>query len=189
LYYQGHAKIFSLIKAARIARTIAFVEERDWFSKRLRFELDLLKKQAERKGFVPAVRLNLLSDVEWENVFPWVFDYPFQYYDYLKSAKRMFRWCNDELPANYHLTFSRSETNEADCVRVLEAGGNVAVVYRDKDLPKAWKGYKVVNGDKTDLRFLDSLGCVIGLYAKGTAKADKTGFVVDNAIRTPLALI
>ena len=40
-----------------------------------------------------------------------------------------------QLAPNYHVTFSRSETNEADCLRVLEAGGNVAVVFAGASQP------------------------------------------------------
>jgi hypothetical protein len=47
------------------------------------------------------------------------------------------------------------------------------------DLPETWKGFKVIDGDKTDERFLDEKGVVVGLKAKGDAKKDQSGFVVD----------
>jgi hypothetical protein len=62
---------------------------------------------------------------------------------------------------------------------VLEMGGNVAVVFRNQ-LPKTWKGFEVVNGDETDLRFLDKKGVVVGLIEKGFAKKDETGFVQEG---------
>jgi hypothetical protein len=72
-----------------------------------------------------------------------------------------------------------AEDNEAQALEVLNQGGNVAVVFRDK-LPKSYLGFQVVNGDKTDLRFLDPKGGVIvGLKAKGKAKKDVSGFVKD----------
>ena len=37
----------------------------------------------------------------------------------------------------------------------------------------------VARGDDTDLRFLDAPRHCIGLYAKGNAKRDSTGFVRD----------
>ena len=60
---------------------------------------------------------------------------------------------------------------------------NVAVVFRDK-IPKSYKGYEVIDGDDSDLRFLDKFkswetGGIVGLKAKGPAKKDKSGFVVD----------
>ena len=82
-------------------------------------------------------------------------------------------------PSNYHLTFSRSETNDKLAEMVLEMGGNVAVVFRNQ-LPKTWKGYEVVNGDDNDLRFLDKQGVVVGLIEKGMAKKDTTGFVQEG---------
>ena len=47
-------------------------------------------------------------------------------------------------------------------------------------LPKTWKGYEVVNGDESDLRFLDKRGVVVGLIEKGMAKKDETGFVQEG---------
>jgi hypothetical protein len=38
---------------------------------------------------------------------------------------------------------------------------------------------QVIDGDKTDMRFADPRGVIVGLFAKGLAKADRTGFVVD----------
>ena len=108
-----------------------------------------------------------------------------QFYDYTKSFKRM---CNflgkpfikgETFPSNYHLTFSRSENNDKKCEMVLSMGGNVAVVFRNQ-LPETWKGFEVVNGDESDLRFLDKKGVVVGLIEKGLAKKDETGFVVEG---------
>lgn len=97
-----------------------------------------------------------------------------QFVDYTKSAKRMFK----AMPANYDLTFSRSETNHDDCVRVLAAGKNVAIIF-GKPMPADWEGFPVIDGDKHDLRHLDPKGVVVGLKPKGhKAKTDRTGFVI-----------
>ena len=99
-----------------------------------------------------------------------------------KSAfiiKRMKAFLNGELPSNYHLTFSCSETNEKIAKLVLEMGGNVAVVFRNQ-LPDTWNGVEVVDGDESDLRFLDKKGVVVGLIEKGLAKKDLTGFVKEG---------
>jgi hypothetical protein len=77
------------------------------------------------------------------------------------------------------LTFSRSESNDKIAKLVLEMGGNVAVVFRNQ-LPQTWNGFEVVNGDETDLRFLDKKGVVVGLIEKGRAKKDQTGFVQEG---------
>ncbi len=182
LHHQGMGRVFPSIHLARIAKTIAYMEHRPEFLAMLYREMVSRVRLGRRKGFIPAVRPNMVSDVMWERAAPRLFrDFPdVQWYDYTKHGKRMLRWCDGKLPPNYHLTFSRNEDNDADCVRVLEAGGTVAVVFATKELPAAWRGYPVVNGDETDMRFMDEPSTVIGLYAKGTGKKDDSGFVVPT---------
>jgi hypothetical protein len=82
-------------------------------------------------------------------------------------------------PVNYDLTFSFSEeTTPAQVREIIRKGGNVAVVFR-KDIPKEFMGYDVISGMEHDFRFLDKKGCIVGLEARGRAKHDDTGFVVD----------
>jgi hypothetical protein len=101
-----------------------------------------------------------------------------QFVDYTKNPKRFDR----ALPANYYLTFSRSETNEIVARDLLSRGVNVAVVFHTA-IPKTYLGVKVIDGDKHDLRHLDPRGgFVIGLLPKGwKAKKDQSGFVVRLA--------
>jgi len=89
----------------------------------------------------------------------------------------MIQFLRGELPENYHLTFSRKENNQAKVELVSSMGGNVAVVFNK--LPQTYLGKPVVDGDKSDLRFLDPKGVIVGLLAKGKGKQDKTGFVVQ----------
>lgn len=91
------------------------------------------------------------------------------------SSRTFCTWHRRDLPANYHLTFSLAEDNDAFAVKALENGMNVAAVFRT--LPDTFMGRKVINGDDTDLRFLDEQGVIVGLKAKGKAKKDATGFV------------
>ena len=110
-------------------------------------------------------------------------DYPeIQFYDYTKVYNRVYR----ELPDNYHLTISYSEANQNYALKVrqaaIETGTNMAVVFRDKNrIPKYFMGLPVIDGDKDDLRFLDPSNQphVVALYAKGDAKKDNSGFVID----------
>jgi hypothetical protein len=128
--------------------------------------------------------LNLTSDLPWEKIkfdgrsilnhFPQV-----MFYDYTKSPERMTAFLAGEMPKNYHLTFSKSETNGAIAESILKSGGNVAMVFR-KSLPSKWLGVEVVNGDETDLRFLDGAGKIIGLVEKGKARKDESGFVIEH---------
>ena len=63
----------------------------------------------------------------------------------------------------------------------LNDGANVSIVFRD-GLPRFWRGYKVIDGDESDILMVYNKNVILGLQAKGEGKKDKTGFVVD-AIR------
>lgn len=177
LYSAGRGA-FSNVQKYRIAKTQAYFADKVAFLQSLDKDVAGLIAKASRQSMRPAVRLNGTSDIAWERTgimerFPSV---PF--YDYTKNPLRYAQFLSGKLPKNYRLVFSRSETNEAQCLEFLSKGGNVSVVFR-KSLPKAWKGFRVIDGDKTDLRFLDPKGVVVGLIAKGKAKGDVSGFVVD----------
>lgn len=185
---------FNSVQTARIKKTRWFFSNRDAFMERLFEDCKALLRKAKRLSMLPCVRLNGTSDLAFHRLivpskgltlmelFP---DVPF--YDYTKSIKKALDNAHGLHPANYHVTFSRdSASNETECEQVLRAGGNVSVVFRDT-LPAVWKHRPVLNGDTTDLRFLDRRaragrsGFVVGLKAKGKAKRDTSGFVVDAA--------
>jgi hypothetical protein len=171
------------IQESRIKKTKWFYNDRENFMLQLVKEIGNAIKLAVKKSQTPCFRLNLTSDLAWESqkfngvklmeIFPDV-----QFYDYTKSVKRMEKYLSGKFPSNYHLTFSRSESNADETEKVLSLGGNVAAVFR-KELPKTWNGYKVINGDETDLRFLDEKNIIVGLVEKGLAKKDETGFVLE----------
>jgi hypothetical protein len=173
------------VQKARIKKTLFFFKDKQGFLAELWAEVAKSIKSAARKNMVPCFRLNLTSDLPWEKIkfngqsvmeaFPNV-----QFYDYCKSPERMTKFVNGEMPQNYHLTFSRSETNGALALAFLKSGGNVAMVFR-KSLPATYFGHEVIDGDETDLRFLDGSGKIIGLKEKGLAKKDATGFVLEPA--------
>ena len=173
------------VQDSRIAKTKLFFEQRFDFLAKLSKEISSTIKSASKKGLQAVFRPNLTSDIAWEDIVNEdgvnLFEKheSIQFYDYTKSFKRMKAFLDGELPSNYHLTFSCSETNEKIAKLVLEMGGNVAVVFRNQ-LPKTWNGYEVVNGDESDLRFLDKKGVVVGLIEKGMAKKDATGFVKEG---------
>jgi len=171
------------VQKARIKKTLFFFKDKQGFLAELWAEVAKSIKSAARKNMIPCFRLNLTSDLPWEKIkfngqsvmeaFPNV-----QFYDYCKSPERMTKFVNGEMPKNYHLTFSRSETNGALALAFLKSGGNVAMVFR-KSLPATYFGHEVIDGDETDLRFLDGSGKIIGLKEKGLAKKDETGFVLE----------
>ena len=113
--------------------------------------------------------------IDGKNIFEW---FPnVQWYDYTKIPNRKVSHLS-----NYHLTWSYSAANpkyEQYFDDVIRNGMSVAVVLRKPINLKTWRGYKVVDGDKDDLRFLDPKQSIVALYAKGRAKKDQSGFVVD----------
>ena len=179
LNYSGRGQWFknkdglNPIHAARIYKTNYWFNERAEFLGKLRHEVRLAIKRETARGYTPVFRLNGTSDIRFENYgifekFPEV-----QFYDYTKLSNRR------NLPANYKLTFSRSEINDSEIPAAFRNGMNVAAVFRDQ-LPAKYNGRRVIDGDKHDLRFLDPPGVYVGLAAKGSrGKKDKTGFIID----------
>ena len=168
------------VQDARVKKTRRFFEDRDGFISQLYKEIKSSVKSAAKKQIDSCFRLNLTSDILWERFV--VKDFPqSQFYDYTKHLKRFVRFLEGKLPANYHLTYSRDETTPDTLVKSLCAsGGNVAVVFRGKELPRKWLGIEVIDGDDSDLRFQDGEGKIVGLLEKGLAKKDETGFVVES---------
>jgi len=177
LYSAGRGA-FTSVQQARIAKTKFFVSDKHAFVENLKLNVSKLVSNCLKTKAIPTVRLNGTSDINWERYSVIQAFNEVQFYDYTKNYFRMNLFLDGKLPSNYSLTFSRSETNESQCLEVLNRGGNVAVVFRDKVLPSHWNGFKVINGDENDLRFLDPKGVVVGLTAKGKAKTDTSGFVV-----------
>ena len=171
--------IMHSVQEARIKKTKWFFEDRLAFTLQLIKEIKSRKKSAVKNNLTPCFRLNLTSDLPWENLSV-MLPFPFlQFYDYTKDKKRMLRYLNGELPPNYYLTYSRSEeTRDEEIHDLCNKGGNVAIVFRDH-LPSEWQGIKVIDGDINDLRFLDEYSKIVGLKAKGLAKKDETGFVLE----------
>jgi hypothetical protein len=184
LYKAGRGAMNS-VQTARINKTIWFFTERNTFMQQLVVDIAKIIKKANKKGLQPLVRLNGTSDIRWESVaftgvdgieyvnifaaFPEV-----TFYDYTKDVNRK------DLPANYDLTFSYSgvEGFQPYVEKALLNNMRMAVVFRkEKDIPATFMGIPVVSGDNSDVRHLDDK-VIVGLYAKGKAKLDTTGFVV-----------
>ena len=170
LYTAGRGS-FNNVQQARINRTRFLHDHHDKFMDQLYVELTRFRISTERKGFKPAVRLNGTSDISWRRV---IKHHPeLQFYDYTKSAARIL---GNDLP-NYWLTFSRSESNWETCRKVLDDGKNVAAVF--STVPSEYQGYRVINGDDSDVRFRDPTPVIVGLTPKGKARKDKSGFVIQ----------
>jgi len=179
LYWAGFGR-YTSIQQSRIKKTKLFIEERELFKKILTKDINAFLRECKQKNRKPCLRLNGLSDIPLENIWPSLFNKydNIQFYDYTKSPKRMNKFLNRQLPRNYYLIFSRSENNEHLCPTFLRRGGNVAIVF--EQMPKLWNRFKVIDGDKHDLRFIEPRPRVVGLLPKGRAKHDTTGFVLRN---------
>jgi hypothetical protein len=183
LYSAGRGA-FNNVQQSRIDKTLYFFEDRENFMRTLVKNISSLIKKAHSKGLKPLVRLNGTSDIRWEtievlnsglNIFEFFSDV--QFYDYTKDVNRK------DIPENYDLTFSYSGV-ESFSKYVEQAKAKrmrMAVVFRrEANIPTMFKGIRVVSGDNSDVRHLDEQGVIVGLYAKGQAKKDNTGFVVHN---------
>lgn len=152
--------------AARLRRTKMFFEYRPWFMGLLVNDIYLATLKAKALNMQLVVRPNGTSDLPWEkirtknsrNIFE---EFPdIQFMDYTKIPGR-------KTPDNYHLTFSLSDSNEADAQRWLDQGGNVAMIYDDV-MPTQFMGTSTIDGDEHDLRFLDPTPSIVALKRKVT---------------------
>lgn len=179
LYTSGMGKLTS-VQTARINKSNFYIENRHEFLKQLFKEVGNKYKTHKRNGKKFCVRLNGTSDINYlrqkidgKNIFETYPDVTF--YDYTKNHFMVL----ENSHKNYHLTYSRSENNDEMCMNLLNDGFNVSMVFH-KELPKEYKGFKVIDGDVSDLRFLDPANCIVGLkYKNTTAKdVDKNDFII-----------
>ena len=197
LYTAGRGK-FSNVQEARIKKTQYFLTDRENFMLDLYKSIIKLIRKAEKSNLIPVVRLNGTSDLRFENI---RFNYngkhktifqafrTVQFYDYTKYDLNSGRWNN--LPSNYDLTYSLAENNQLEALELLLANKRVAAVYKNKlpelqyfNVKKVGLTFPVLNADESDLRFNDPGGYICGLNAKGDAKHDQSGFVLNNNIIT-----
>lgn len=172
-------------KNARVWKTTLRFGNPRLFREKLLCESLLHVEAASKTGMLPAIRpdgatdhgdgvwlAKKLQESHWPGHFAsWV-------YDYTKHKKRMMQYIAGKMTDNYHLTFSHSGTNMDDCTDVLNAGGQVAIVFDSKPgtkkragepIPDTFMGHKVLDGDYLygDARFLDPEGPAwIGLRFK-----------------------
>ena len=178
------------IQRARIRRTQLWTNSKQEFLQLLHHEIELHLRGAARKKLTPTIRLNGTSDIQWERVllngrtffehFPDV-----QFYDYTKISKRLY---DKTRPKNYYLCLSGSGADAhylARCEQAERDGHSTVWVARDqakKEILLAHarnQGVPAVDGDEHDLRFIDPPGARVILKAKGSAKKETNGFVLN----------
>ena len=182
LYSAGRGK-FSNVQSSRINKTNFYISNKSLFIKKLATEILREYTKAKKKGIKIAFRLNGTSDLDfvyllqkYANLDISTLKDTATFYDYTKLLGKVKKYL--EHP-NYFVTFSRSEINESVAIAVLNMGGNVAAVFSN-NLPNFWRGFKVIDGDKSDLEMIYNTNVVLGLKAKGDAKKDNSGFVIES---------
>jgi hypothetical protein len=187
LFKQGKGR-FSNVQNSRIAKTEFYLGFRVEFLTQLVKELTKIYTKAQNTKTKICVRLNGTSDLDFLAIVKnrLNFDlleysttlessnYGIIFYDYTKILGKVEKYQN----TNYSLTYSFQGSNLDESLTALELGANLAVVFRKK-LPLEFLNTLVVDGDKSDLQTINHKGKVLGLKAKGSAKKDKSGFVVD----------
>ena len=183
LYTAGRGA-FNNVQTARQRKAEWFYRDRVGFMKQLYHDIQKFSNYCKKRGIQPCVRLNGTTDIRWElipamphnkmNIFQ---EFPeVQFYDYTKIPNRL-------IPDTsiYDLTFSYSGVPEYQrfVKTAVDMGMRLAVVFRYRtQIPKHFMGMDVVDGDDSDLRFLEPQGVVSALYAKGKAVRDTSGFVI-----------
>ena len=176
--------IFSNVQKSRINKANYFVSDKKAFLAQLLKEIKKEIKKASDKNEKIAFRLNGTSDIDFLYLLDKHFNFNVDllhydkvyFYDYTKSLARAKRYQNYR---NYTLTFSKSESNEKETIEALNLGINVAAVFSN-ELPKTYKGIKVIDGDRSDLEMIKFKNVILGLKAKGKARKDTSGFVITN---------
>ena len=182
--YSAGMGIFSNVQKSRINKANYFVSDKKVFLAQLLKEIKREIKKASDKNEKIAFRLNGTSDIDFLYLLDKHFNFNVDllnydkvyFYDYTKSLPRAKRYQNYR---NYTLTFSKSETNQKQVNEAMNLGINIAAVF-SSDLPKTYKGIKVIDGDKSDLEMIKFKNIILGLKAKGKARKDKSGFVITK---------
>lgn len=187
--YRAGRGVFNSTQTARINKTKEFFNEQHAFMHTLVYSINALIKQAKKKGLTPLVRLNGTSDIRWENIrfeyndkYLTIFEVfsDIQFYDYTKIVNRK------DIPSNYDLTISYSGAPgfQKYVQKAINAGERIAVVFRHQEnIPESFLGMESIGGDDSDIRHIEPKNVVVALYAKGKAKKDTSGFVIDSPRR------
>lgn len=201
--------------SSKVLRTHFLAHHPEHAARIIDSELHAHKRKAAREGMLAGVRMNITSDLAWEHHAPKMFEKhkDVQFYDYTKMPNRVLRSLAPKAkpedfhnklghPSNYHLTLSHTgtnhhESNDKDVVKVLEAGGTVAAVFKRSTkgghLPthiedvKTGKRYPVKDGDKDDNTW-DRPNSVSGLKLKGI-KDEHAGHFANHVDEDRIARI
>lgn len=197
--------VTSSTRFALIGRARLYLEFRELFLRKLRDELRAFERLCIRTGRIPAVRLNVSTDIPFEKIAPGIFAEfkRTRFYDYTAYTVQI----RGILPPNYQLCHSWKETTTFAYVSAtIAAGRNIVmpfdsayapqrklfgalpalVIFRCRETGRELS-VPVVNGDKHDIRMrqTDGAGVCVGLHGKsGRGRVDAAvaaGFMRHHA--------
>ena len=176
---------FDNVAQGRQRKTDYWHANQSEFLTQLRNELTNFEKLCNKTNVQPVVRLNVLSDIQWERhdipqAFPAI-----KFYDYTKLAQRL-----DKTPDNYRLMFSYSGTKayQPQVKRALKTDAPISVVFTELPTNPAYRflGRPVIDGDQSDLINLNAGKVIIGLKYKrtkaSTQSVEQSDFVINPNI-------
>lgn len=184
-------------KTARWKRTHYMLAEKQAFLKALQSEIRKHYLYCQKKQFSPVIRLNGTSDLSWNTMI--VLNPEILFYDYTKDVSRYDSWLkqNGNVPfRNYHITFScdeqitphmffRNHGTGSSCAVVFDTESHKRII-KEKTIEINGRKVNIINGDKSDNRFLDDLmiedywsnnPILVALKAKGRARKNGLRFV------------
>lgn len=166
--WTGGRSVTQTVRQAHLVRTAFLAVHPGAFLALLTDEV----QKMESRGVPFGLRLNVASDLRYENFAPWLFEGTnVRAYDYSKSPRRI-------TTDKYRITYSHSERwTDQDIHDRISNGENVAVVFAvaKHNLPATHLGIPVIDGDLSDFRWNDPRGVIVGLAAKGAAKTMPSG--------------
>jgi len=158
------------INICRIKKTRLYFEHHSFFCNWVISEINRAKNRANKLGLRFSVRLNNTSDISPETIYTKINGkrknvlqlFPdVQFYDYTKISGRV--ELMKKYP-NYDVTYSYNGYNMDKCIKMLNNNIRVAMVF--KNVPETFNGFKVINGDLYDMRYLDPKNVIVGLKFK-----------------------
>jgi hypothetical protein len=153
-------KTISNVNKSRFLKTALFFANRSFFNDWIFTEIANLEKLANKKGFIPSVRLNGTADINLKtfknsdgvNVLDKFSN--IQFYDYTKVESQF-----KNTQPNYDITFSFG--GFANLMEVFDAvldGKRISVPFAKEtfsgQFPATFLGMEIYDGDQTDLTFL-----------------------------------
>jgi len=107
--------------SSKILKTHAMAMHPEHFARVLNHEIGTHTKAAEKKGYRPGVRLNVTSDLPFENYSPEIFHmHPrTEFYDYTKLHSRVLKQNTPGHPANYRLALSHTGANHDESTMLM----------------------------------------------------------------------